>query len=97
MRLFWSRRAQGDLDAIHAFIARDSPEAAARWIGQGWARARKALAAPQAGRMVPELGRPGIREVLVKSYRIVYLVQADRIVVLTLFESHRLLGESPQP
>lgn len=48
---------------------------------------------PNAGRIVPEVGRPDVREVLLRTYRIVYRVVDDGIVVLTLFEGHRLLGE----
>ena len=43
--------------------------------------------------MVPELGRKDLREVLLGSYRIVYQVQRQGIVVLTIFEGHRLLGD----
>ena len=39
---------------------------------------------------MPKLGRADIREVFVRSYRIVHQVGADRIVVLTVVEGHRL-------
>lgn len=45
---------------------------------------------PRAGRRVPEIGRDDIREVLLKSYRIVCLVATSGITVLTVFEGHRL-------
>jgi hypothetical protein len=41
--------------------------------------------------MVPEVEDPDIREVFLKSYRIVYRVEARRILVLTVFEGHRKL------
>lgn len=43
--------------------------------------------------MVPELNREDIREVLLRSYRIVYRVRPDGIVVLTVFEGHRTSGD----
>jgi plasmid stabilization system protein ParE len=46
---------------------------------------------PHAGRVVPEIGRQDVREVFVRSYRVVYRLVADGIVVLTVFEGHRLL------
>jgi len=46
---------------------------------------------PLAGRVVPELRRDDVREVLVRSYRIVHQVRDDTVVVLTVFEGHRLL------
>ena len=43
---------------------------------------------------MPELGREEIREVLLRNYRLVYLVQEDAILILAVFEGHRLLRES---
>jgi toxin ParE1/3/4 len=40
--------------------------------------------------MVPELQRPDIREVFLRTYRIVYRIRANAIDVLTVFEGHRL-------
>jgi plasmid stabilization system protein ParE len=48
---------------------------------------------PLAGRMVPEFQRKDLREVLLRSYRIVYLVGADAIEVVTVFEGHRRFPE----
>lgn len=90
MKLRWTRRAQRDLLAISRYIARDDPLAARQWIGRLRERARKAAATPLAGRVVPELQRTDIREVFVRTYRIVYRVHEDAIDVLTVFEGHRL-------
>jgi plasmid stabilization system protein ParE len=46
---------------------------------------------PRIGRMVPEISNPEIRELIVKKYRIVYRVQEEEIVILTVFEGHKLL------
>ena len=51
--------------------------------------AQKAAATPLAGRRVPELGRDDVREVFVRTYRIVYRTSRARIEVLTVFEGHR--------
>lgn len=45
---------------------------------------------PLAGRIVPEKRRPDIREVFLRTYLIVYRVREDSILVLTVFEGHRL-------
>ena len=49
--------------------------------------------APRSGRMLPELGHSDYREVLVRSYRIVYRIERDgkAILVLMVFEGHKLL------
>ncbi len=41
---------------------------------------------------MPELGRDDVRETFLRSYRIVYRVVPEGIVVLTVFEGHRLFG-----
>ena len=43
-----------------------------------------------AGRVVPERSRQHVREVFVRTYRVVYAVREGGIVVLTVFEGHRL-------
>ncbi len=87
----WSARALLDLDEIQDHIADDSPRAAERWALVLWEAANAAAQRPSVGRMVPEVGRPDVREVLRGAYRIVYLVRGDRIFVLTVLEGHKLL------
>jgi plasmid stabilization system protein ParE len=47
--------------------------------------------APLGGRIVPELDRHDLREVFLKTYRIVYRVAGEDIRVLTVLEGHRRL------
>lgn len=87
--LFWTHRAIADLDAIGDYIARDAPAAAERWLTRLIGAAERAARVPLAGRRVPELPRDDIREVLLRSYRIVYRVDGDGVTILTVFEGHR--------
>jgi len=91
VRLRWSRRAERDLIAIGRYIAEDDPAAARTWVERLRRRAQLAAATPGAGRVVPELGREDLREVLVRAYRIVYRREVRAIVVLTVVEGHRPL------
>jgi plasmid stabilization system protein ParE len=88
-----SRRAQADLRRIGYYIARDNPRAAAGWVRKLHARVRLAGRSPGLGRRVPELERDDIREAIVGTYRIVYIVRAKLVEVLTIFEGHRLLPD----
>lgn len=88
--LVWTDRALRDLQAIDAYISADNPDVAARWIGKLLSRAERAAQAPLAGRVVPEKGRADVREVFVRTYRIVYRIREARIDVLTVFEGRRL-------
>ena len=93
MKLFWTETARNDLEAIRRYIAADNPTAASRWIDRLRRRVRNALPSPLAGRMVPESMREDIRELVEGNYRIVYQVFEERLVVLTVFEGHRLFPE----
>ncbi len=96
MKLVWTLRSQNDLVEIGEFISKDKPAAARKWVEKIRDQARVAKEMPMAGRKVPEIGRDDIREVFVKSYRIVYLVKANSIEILTVFEGHRLFPQSVQ-
>src|SRR5262245_4373405 len=87
----FSPQAEGDLEDIALYIARDNPLAAEAWVQKLMVAAEKAAYSPRGGRMVPEFEDPDIREVFLKSYRLVYRVEALRILVLTIFEGHRKL------
>jgi plasmid stabilization system protein ParE len=87
----WTERALEDLIEIGDFIAEDKPEAARAWVERLRERALIAAQAPLAGRRVPEVDREDIRETYLRSYRILYRVVADGVVVLTIIEGHRRL------
>lgn len=91
--LRWTERAVGDLIAIGDYIAADNPAAARSWIEKLRQRVVKASKMPRTGRIVPEIARDDVREVFQRTYRIVYRIVDDGIVVLTVFEGHRLLGK----
>lgn len=96
--ILWSDRAKDDLAAIGDYIAADNPTAATRWVERLVADVERAAEMPLAGRVVPEYAdRHDIREVLRRTYRIVYRVRAEAIEVLTIFEGHRLFPDAVGP
>jgi addiction module RelE/StbE family toxin len=86
----WTERALDDLREIDDYIAQDSPVAAEKWVARLIAKAEAAAQMPLAGRVVPERGRTDVREVFVRSYRVVYRVREAGILVLTVIEGHRM-------
>ena len=90
-KLFWTERALRDLRDINAYIAADDPAAAERWADKLLVAAERAARFPYSGHIVREKGREDLRQILVRSYRIVYLVREKRVDVLTVFEGHHLL------
>lgn len=90
--LYWAPQAGADLDAIFAYIAQDSEHYA-------WLTVREILAAtgrlrefPEMGRVVPELNRRDVRELIWRSYRIVYqyIPTVNEAWILTVFRGERL-------
>jgi toxin ParE1/3/4 len=75
----WTERAVADLVAIGEYIAADKPSAARSWVERLRRRAVLAAELPLAGRRVPEIGRDDVRETFLRSFRIVYRVDADGI------------------
>ena len=91
--LVWTDRALRDLRDIDAYIAADDPVAAARWVGKLLTAAERAAKFPYSGHVVREKGREDVRQILVRTYRIVYLVREKQVGVLTVFEGHHLLPD----
>jgi toxin ParE1/3/4 len=91
MKLRWSERAVNDLIAIQQYIAQDNPQTAKAWVAKLRQRARNAANTALIGRIVPEFNQSDIREVFLGSYRIVYRVGNESILILTVFEGHQLL------
>ena len=76
-----SPRAIRDLEEIVRYIAPHNPDAA-KALGLALiARAKTVSEFPELGRIVPEFGIPSIREIIFKSYRIVYRVNHEARVV----------------
>lgn len=97
MTLRWSARSLRDLDAIYAYIARDNPSAARHWVAHLRSEAQCLNDAPSIGRVVPELHRAAIRELLIGNYRIVYQVGENTVDILTVFERHRRFRTNLSP
>jgi plasmid stabilization system protein ParE len=84
--------AQGDLQAIVAFIAAENPEAALRVFDQIEARCAALKQMPERGRVVPELAAVGMlayRELVVSPWRVVYRISGRTIYVLAVVDGRR--------
>jgi toxin ParE1/3/4 len=81
-----SPSARADLRDIVRYISLDSPDHALRF-GQFLVSHTKSLAEfPELGRVVPEFGDTLTREIIVRSYRIVYRVNhSERLVEVVRF------------
>ena len=86
----WTDQAVEDVCAIREFIERDSPRYA-RLVAEQLVVATEQLDLfLRSGRVVPEVGREDLRELIVGDYRIVYRIESETAVLLTVFRSSRL-------
>src|SRR5262249_57915041 len=83
----WSLTAASDLQDIESFIARDSILHAISFVDRIVAATDKLSDSPHLGRVVPEFNRPDLRELILGSYRIVYLLKDDAVMILRESES----------
>jgi ParE-like toxin of type II ParDE toxin-antitoxin system len=56
-----------------------------------WLAVERLRSFPESGRVVPELNRPEIREVIVRPYRVVYRIRPGAVEIATVFRASRLL------
>ena len=94
MRVVWSPLALDRAAEAAKYIARDGPEVAAAWVDGLFDIVGKLVQFPRRGRVVPEVGRPEIRELLYKGYRVVYRVDQKQVLVLTVRHQRRRFTEA---
>ena len=87
--VIWTEPAWQDLEAAADFIARDSESYAAGLVQEVKESVTSLTQFAERGRMVPEFRNQGIRELLVGSYRLVYEVSDDRVLILALIHGAR--------
>jgi addiction module RelE/StbE family toxin len=95
-KVVWATSARRDLEAIVAYLADRSPQAALSTLDRLEARAKSLTTLADRGRVVPELGRLHIRqyrELVVPPYRVVYRVRGRRALVLAVLDARRSLED----
>ena len=89
----WSERALADVRGIYEYVVHTSPVYAEALVDRILARTEQLAAHPESGRMVPEVERPEIRELLEGPYRILYRLEAGGVSVLAVIHARRVLPE----
>jgi toxin ParE1/3/4 len=85
----WSKPAKLDLRQIYDFIAKDSRFYAQKVSLELVEKSEKLEIFPEIGRIVPEIGDPNLRELLIYSYRLIYEIFPNKIEVLTIIHGKR--------
>ena len=79
------------MEAIATYIAADSPAYASTVLRKIIALTRNLSRFPQSGRVVPELEDSSIREVFAYSYRIIYRLSGDTVLVAAVIHGKQNL------
>lgn len=90
--VYWSETAQRDLSAILEYIAHDSKAVAGHIYKSIKNTAAGLKELPHRGRIVPELHAFSVlsyRELVVSSWRIIYRIESDRVIVFAVIDSRR--------
>ncbi len=90
-RIVWALQAVADVEAIRAYVARDSAHYADLLVERLVSAVERLGSNPLSGRVVPEVGDESVREVVHGNYRIVYRVRQDLVEIVTIFHGARLL------
>ena len=92
MKLEWTEPALLDLECIRDYIKRDSEFYANRFVERIIEAVEGLEQFPEMGRWVPEAEAENIRELLFHSYRIIYRVETNSILILTVIHGARDLA-----
>jgi toxin ParE1/3/4 len=89
--IYWSEQARIDLQHIYDFIAEDSTYYAELELVKIKTATEILLKHPLAGRTVPELEQPDLRELIQGNYRIIYRFSNNEIFIITVHHGAKLL------
>ena len=93
VQINWTFQAKGDLKAIAEYISKDSKRYAKRQVIRLKNRTRILKTQIRSGKIVNEISRENIRELIEGSYRIIYkIVDDNQIDILTIHHSSRDLA-----
>jgi addiction module RelE/StbE family toxin len=88
-KVVWSFEAISDLESLSEYIAKDSNFYAASFVQKVLDTSQSLNEFSERGRIVPEIGNPDIREIIVKEYRLIYSIEESRVVILGLIHGKR--------
>ena len=91
MIIQWAPLALERIVEIGAYIDRENPAAAERWIRQVFERVKQLEDFPLSGKMNKDADQKDIRELAWKNYRIIYRVDRRTVSILTVRHAKQML------
>lgn len=90
-RIIWSPEAVEDVESIADFISRDSLTFASAVVEKVLFTSETLKNMSYVGRVVPEFNDEQIREKFVYSYRLIYQVKPQHILIVAVIHGKRLM------
>jgi len=90
-KLVWSEEALEDIESIAIYIEKDSPVYAKAVVSKFFEKAEILKTNSELGRAVPEMDNKKIREIFIYSYRLIYKINTDTILLTAVVHGKRLL------
>ena len=96
LKLEWSEEALEDIESIATYIEKDSPTYAKSVVSKFFEKAEILQEFSELGRKVPEFNDKTIREIFVYSYRLIYRLSKEKILIVAIVHGKRLLENHQQ-
>lgn len=96
MEIILTDRFLGRAEELSDYIALDDIPTAINWANEVFDRCEQLRSHPESGRIVPEFGRPEIRELIHGNYRLIYEVKTKQIDMLTIWHTSQELPDKPE-
>lgn len=91
----FAESAVRDLEDVREwYTSQQVPEVGERLVREVFERVEQLAEFPDSGRIVPEFDTPWLRELVHPPFRIVYRLDDDRVRVVRVWRSERLMDES---
>ena len=91
LKLEWSEEALEDIESIATYIEKDSPFYATSVVSKFFEKAETLQDFSKSGRIVPEINDVTIREIFMYSYRLIYKLKEEKILLVAVVHGKRLL------
>ena len=91
MKIIWSPLAVERMTDISDYIALDNQDASISWIELIFDDVDRLRKFPESGRVVPEINKSNIRELVHGNYRVIYKIGSEEIYILTIRHYRQIL------
>jgi toxin ParE1/3/4 len=93
-RIVWTQSAVEELTSALEYIERNSPLAAGRIADEVAEACQQLSRFPQSGRRLPERPAEGVRELILRPYRLIYRIRDEDVEILSFYHGARQLPDT---